>query len=169
MNWPVLDAKPPGLERPLSEQEYRDALVTLQLDGEAVSSEKAWDAVISRQSPGRVLSLTLQRDGGEPFSVPVKASMSPDSARARWIAPLDFIADLFLRLLKMLIVPLILTSIISGVVSVGDPSALGRIGLKTMGYYLLTSLLAIIVGLATTATVVALVALLALWVRPPLP
>ena len=89
----------------------------LQLDGEAVSSEKAWDAVISRQSPGRVLSLTLQRDGGEPFSVPVKASMSPDSARARWIAPLDFIADLFLRLLKMLIVPLILTSIISGAVS----------------------------------------------------
>ena len=120
----------------------------LQLDGEDVSSEKAWDVAISRQSPGRVLSLTLQRGGGEPFSVPVKASMSPGSARARWIAPLDFIADLFLRLLKMLIVPLILTSIISGVVSVGDPSALGRIGLKTMGYYLLTSLLAIIVGLA---------------------
>ena len=34
-NWPVLDAMPPGLERHLSEQEYRDALVTLQLDGEA--------------------------------------------------------------------------------------------------------------------------------------
>ena len=48
----------------------------------------------------------------------------------------------------MLIVPLILTSIISGVVSVGDPSALGRIGLKTMGYYFMTSLLAIVVGLA---------------------
>ena len=34
-NWPVLDAMPPGLERHLSEQEYRDALATLQLDGEA--------------------------------------------------------------------------------------------------------------------------------------
>ena len=119
----------------------------LQLDGKDVGDLKVWEYYLAGHSPGRVLNLSLQRGEGETFLAPVEVSMSPGSTRARWIAPLDFIANLFLRLLKMLIVPLILTSIISGVVSVGDPSALGRIGFKTMAYYFVTSLLAIVVGL----------------------
>ena len=58
-----------------------------------------------------------------------------------------FLAEVFLRLLRMAIMPLIITSIISGVVSVGDAAGLGRLGLKTLGYYLVSSLLAIITGL----------------------
>jgi len=54
--------------------------------------------------------------------------------------------------LKMTIVPLVATSIISGVASVGGSGALGRLGLKTLGYYMLTSLLAILVGLALVNT-----------------
>jgi proton glutamate symport protein len=59
----------------------------------------------------------------------------------------EFAKDLFLRLLKMIIVPLILTSIITGVLAVGDGEGIGRIGLKTMIYYLSTSTLAILTGL----------------------
>jgi len=59
----------------------------------------------------------------------------------------EFAKDLFLRLLKMIIVPLILTSIITGVLAVGDGEGIGRIGLKTMVYYLSTSTLAILTGL----------------------
>ncbi|MBK1703818.1 dicarboxylate/amino acid:cation symporter [Halochromatium glycolicum] len=59
----------------------------------------------------------------------------------------DFIGQLFLNALKMLIVPLIVSSIIVGVASIGDSDNLGRLGGKTIGYYALTSLLAIIVGL----------------------
>jgi len=47
----------------------------------------------------------------------------------------------------MIIVPLILTSIISGVTSIGDAQNLGRLGLITITYYISTSLLAIITGL----------------------
>lgn len=59
----------------------------------------------------------------------------------------DFSRDLFINLLKMIIVPLILTSIVSGLLSVGDGQALGRMGLKTLAYYLSTSTLAIVTGL----------------------
>jgi Na+/H+-dicarboxylate symporter len=47
----------------------------------------------------------------------------------------------------MIIVPLILTSIISGVTNIGDAHNLGRLGLKTILYYLSTSLMAIVTGL----------------------
>lgn len=59
----------------------------------------------------------------------------------------DFLGILFLNALKMIIVPLITASIISGVASLGGGQDLGRIGLKTLGYYTLSSLLAILVGL----------------------
>jgi len=59
----------------------------------------------------------------------------------------EFLAEVFLRLLRMAIMPLIITSIISGVVSVGDAVGLGRLGIKTFGYYIVSSLFAIITGL----------------------
>jgi len=58
-----------------------------------------------------------------------------------------WMGDLFLRALKMIIIPLILTSIISGVTSIGDAQNLGRLGLKTITYYISTSTIAIITGL----------------------
>ncbi|GBD88807.1 proton glutamate symport protein [bacterium BMS3Abin03] len=58
-----------------------------------------------------------------------------------------WMGDLFLRGLKMIIVPLILTSIISGVANIGDAKNLGRLGLKTFAYYITTSVFAIITGL----------------------
>ena len=55
--------------------------------------------------------------------------------------------DIFLRALKMVIIPLILSSIISGVTSMGEGKNLGRLGFKTLLYYLGTSTLAILTGL----------------------
>jgi len=60
----------------------------------------------------------------------------------------DFIGTLFLNALKMLIVPLIVSSIIVGIAGIGSSNALGRLGGKTLLYYLTTSLMAILVGLA---------------------
>ncbi|MCB1057852.1 MAG: dicarboxylate/amino acid:cation symporter, partial [Acidobacteria bacterium] len=62
-------------------------------------------------------------------------------------ANLGWLGDLFVRLLRMVIVPLVLTSVISGVASVGGGGSLGRLFGKTMGYYVLSSLLAILTGL----------------------
>lgn len=64
-----------------------------------------------------------------------------------WVVYVSWAGDLFLRALKMIIVPLILTSIVSGVVNIGDAQNLGRLGLKTILYYVTTSLFAIITGL----------------------
>ncbi|MCK4641218.1 MAG: dicarboxylate/amino acid:cation symporter [Candidatus Marinimicrobia bacterium] len=57
------------------------------------------------------------------------------------------IGGLFLRLLKMIIIPLIFTSITSGVLGIGTSKNLGRLGLKTMAYYIASSLIAILTGL----------------------
>ncbi len=60
----------------------------------------------------------------------------------------EFFGALFLNALKMLIVPLIVSSIIVGIAGIGGSGALGRLGGKTLIYYATTSLFAILVGLA---------------------
>ncbi len=57
------------------------------------------------------------------------------------------LGEIFMRLMRMIIVPLIFTSIVSGVASIGDARSLGRLGAKTIIYYLMTSLAAVLVGL----------------------
>lgn len=59
----------------------------------------------------------------------------------------SWIGDIFLRSLKMVIIPLVFSSVISGVTSMGEGKNLGRLGMKTLGYYIGTSTLAILTGL----------------------
>ena len=65
----------------------------------------------------------------------------------RFYAIYNFLGTLFLNALKMLIVPLVLASIITGISGASDGGSMGRLGGKTLLYYLCTSLLAILVGL----------------------
>ncbi len=64
-----------------------------------------------------------------------------------FIAVFDFIGQMFLNALKMLIVPLIVSSIIIGIAGIGSSDSVGRLGGKTIGYYALTSFFAIVIGL----------------------
>ncbi len=59
----------------------------------------------------------------------------------------SWLGDLFLRALKMIIIPLLFTSIISGIVSLGGGEKLKSLTMKTVAWYFTTSLLAIITGL----------------------
>ncbi|ASA55992.1 dicarboxylate/amino acid:cation symporter [Vibrio gazogenes] len=68
---------------------------------------------------------------------------SPDIANT-YIKP---IGTLFINLIKMLIVPLVFSSLIVGAASIGDIKTLGRIGGKTLSYYLLTTAFAVTIGL----------------------
>lgn len=61
-----------------------------------------------------------------------------------WIKPFGTI---FINLLKLIAVPLVLFSIISGVSQLSDASSLGRMGAKTIGFYLVTTVFAVSVGL----------------------
>lgn len=66
---------------------------------------------------------------------------------AGWLEALEFIGKtFFMGLLKMVLIPLIATSVIVGVASIGDPSKLGKVGACTVGYYFATMLVAVIIG-----------------------
>lgn len=59
----------------------------------------------------------------------------------------NVIGQIFLNLIFMLVVPVVFVSIVLGVVGVGDPKLLGGIGLKTIGFFLTTTAIAIIIGI----------------------
>ena len=67
-----------------------------------------------------------------------------------WIAP---IGTIFINLIKMMIVPVVFTSLIVGVTSLGDTKKLGRIGIKTVGLYLVTTAIAILIGFAVAGVI----------------
>ena len=58
------------------------------------------------------------------------------------------LGKIFTSSIKMLVVPLVLFSIILGTTGLGDPKKLGRIGLKTIGYFLTTTAIAIIIAMS---------------------
>ncbi|NJR79625.1 dicarboxylate/amino acid:cation symporter [Sphingomonas corticis] len=58
------------------------------------------------------------------------------------------VGDLFVRLIKMLVVPVVLVTIAAGIAALGDPRRLGPIGGRTVGLFALTTLVAVSVGMA---------------------
>ena len=68
-------------------------------------------------------------------------SMGFDTA---WFKP---VGQLFINLIRMVVVPLVLTTIVAGAASVGDLSKLGRLASKTLIYYFCTTAVAVFIGL----------------------
>ena len=87
------------------------------------------------------------------FTIGLWANLSIDdqSTSPAWFNGLKetclFVGKLFLNGLKMVVIPLVVTSIICGVSKIGSESGFGRLGLKTIGFYSLTGLLAVCTGL----------------------
>src|SRR6186713_1353870 len=75
--------------------------------------------------------------------------LGPDAAvgSVKLLPLLDLLGALFINLLKMLIVPLILSSVITGVAQLGTGPDLGRLGGKTLGFYVITTLIAVLIAL----------------------
>ena len=69
----------------------------------------------------------------------------PDTVKA-FVANTNVFGDIFIRLLKMIVVPVILFSLISGAASIA-PSKLGRVGVKIIAFYMATSALSVSLGL----------------------
>ncbi len=55
----------------------------------------------------------------------------------------------FIRLMQMLVVPLVFCSLVCGSMSIGDSKTLGKVGVKTIGFYLVTTALAVCIALGT--------------------
>src|SRR6478752_3639846 len=60
---------------------------------------------------------------------------------------ISLVTDLFLRLIKMIIAPLVFSTLVVGIAHMGDSKTVGRIGLKTMGWFITASLLSLTLGL----------------------
>ena len=114
---------------------------------------KSWQALTlwKRVLVGLVLGLGLGLAVryGTPESVNAKTTLSGFERAAAigdtWFKPFG---DAFVRLIKMLIIPLIVTTLVSGVTAMGDPKKLGSLGARTIGLYMLTTLFAVSLGLA---------------------
>mgnify|MGYP001461682829 CR=1 FL=1 len=77
----------------------------------------------------------------------MSGTMGQEAATAwieTWLRP---VGDLFINLIRMLIVPLIFTTLVAGVIAMGKPSKLGSLGLKTIAAYFVTTIFANVIGL----------------------
>jgi DAACS family dicarboxylate/amino acid:cation (Na+ or H+) symporter len=84
-----------------------------------------------------------------------RETLGPDSPRLDWV--IGYIAEpagqLFLRSLLMTVVPLVTSSLIVGVAGIGDVRRLGRVGLKTLAYTIVISVISVVIGLSLANTV----------------
>ncbi|MGL5288332.1 MAG: dicarboxylate/amino acid:cation symporter, partial [Aeromonas sp.] len=60
---------------------------------------------------------------------------------------ITILTDIFLRLIKMIIAPLVFTTLVVGIAKMGDTRTVGRIGAKTLGWFMLASLMSLSLGL----------------------
>jgi Na+/H+-dicarboxylate symporter len=113
-----------------------------------------WKRVFLGLALGLILGLGLHyglRDGfilelADGIEIQRKISGSERAAviADRWIKPMG---DAFVRLIQMLVVPLITTTLIAGVTAMGDPRKLGSLGSRAIGLYFVTTLIAVSLGL----------------------
>lgn len=69
------------------------------------------------------------------------------AARDGKLEPFALLADIFLRLIKMIVAPLVFTTLVVGVARLGDIKAVGRIGGKTLGWFICASFTSLLLGL----------------------
>lgn len=60
---------------------------------------------------------------------------------------ISWMGDIFIRLIRMVVVPLVFVTLVSGIIAMGDPKKLGSLGARTMGMYIGTTAFAITIGL----------------------
>jgi len=90
-----------------------------------------WKRVLIGLAIGMIVGLGAHYGGGAGFVT-------------TWIKPFG---DAFVRLIKMLIIPLIMTTLVVGVMAMGDPKRLGSLGIKTLSLYMGTTFFAVTLGL----------------------
>ena len=74
------------------------------------------------------------------------ATMTPEAVTeaSKWF---KMITDIFLRLIKMIVAPLVFATLVAGIVHMGDSSALGRVGGKTMAWFIGATLVSLVLGM----------------------
>jgi Na+/H+-dicarboxylate symporter len=75
-------------------------------------------------------------------------TMVPDAAAAKEIAGyFNIVTDIFLRMIKMIIAPLIFATLVAGIAGMGDTKTVGRIGVKALAWFIIASLISLLLGM----------------------
>jgi len=77
----------------------------------------------------------------------IHASVADESIRQAIAGYCQIGTDLFLRMIKIIIAPLVLSTLTVGIAHMGDPARLGRVGIRTLGWFLFASLVSLALGL----------------------
>ena len=81
-------------------------------------------------------------------------ALAPDAQAAKAIADnLSIVTDVFLRLIKMIIAPLVFSTLVVGVAHMEDAAAIGRVGGKTLGWFILAALVSLLLGVAMVSLI----------------
>ncbi|MGF1544371.1 MAG: dicarboxylate/amino acid:cation symporter [Parvularculaceae bacterium] len=83
---------------------------------------------------------------GVVFGLVVSATMPPDAAETLLLR-VKIIGDVFIRLIRMIVVPLVFFTLVAGIYAMGDPKKLGTIGIKAFALYIATTFFANVIGL----------------------
>ena len=93
--------------------------------------------------------------GGVIAGISVNTALAGDHPTVVWIVDniTQAVGQLFLRLLLMIVVPLVFSSLVVGVAGIGDVRKLGRVGLKSFGYCLVISAISAVIGITLANTI----------------
>ncbi len=84
---------------------------------------------------------------GSPFTEPKLMTDAAKASVTEWGKYFGLVTDIFLRLIKMIIAPLIFATLVSGIVHMGDTAALGRVGAKTMAWFIGATIVSLTLGM----------------------
>ena len=107
---------------------------------------RLWAQILVAMVVGVGLGLLLSPQTEGPFS------LSPESAEL-WAEWLRLPGQLFLNVIQMVVIPLVVTSIILGLTSAGDPAFLRKVGLRIAPYFVGTTTLAVLLGALVATTI----------------
>jgi Na+/H+-dicarboxylate symporter len=100
-----------------------------------------------------LLALVLGIIAGWAVNAAIDDGTPESAARLKSIAEyLSIVTTLFLRLIKMIIAPLVFSTLVAGIAHMGDVAALGRVGVRSIGWFILASLVSLTLGLILVNT-----------------
>src|SRR6267142_2814441 len=134
-------------------KEHDDEPARPNIDADAFEREVTTD--LDEETPDKPKGLALHTRiliglaVGVIAGVTVNYAFGGDHPRVVWVIDniTQPIGQLFLRLLLMIVVPLVFSSLVVGVAGIGDIRKLGRVGLKSFGYCLVVSAISVVIGL----------------------
>ena len=95
-----------------------------------------------------LIALVLGLIAGWAMNAAIDDGTPESAARLKQIADyLSIVTVLFLRLIKMIIAPLVFSTLVAGIAHMGDIAALGRVGVRSIGWFILASLVSLTLGL----------------------